>query len=258
MKMENGDKLDEKLSDVLSRAVLLDAESSFADRDAFQNWLEEGVQRQELVRRRKIRRIGLGAVAVFVCVCLLSGSFMLLTDILPPSLHALLGPGEGVAVPDPNQDITYENGSIVIGGDGNGNVGTWTATFASYEDIPEKYREQIVWFEDMPEGYELEQVAIKSGINYESYIISYYNEMGGSLRVKKIIEENPSESVTVLSNFDEEFYLNRTFVYKKFADSSVIYAYLQDKAIIYILDSGFIEQTKIEAMIASTKIGLNM
>ena len=55
MKMGNGNKLDEKLSEALSRAVLSETESLFDDRDAFQNWLEKGAQRQTRLKRLSSR-----------------------------------------------------------------------------------------------------------------------------------------------------------------------------------------------------------
>ena len=186
MKQETENKLDEMLRDALQEAAYAEREPSFADRDAFQNWLEEGRCRRNLARRRKIRCAGLAAAAVFLCVFLLSGSLFFLSDSLPPSLQNLLTPDEGIATPDCGQDLTCENGSIVIGGDGNGNAGTWTATFASYEELPEKYREQIIWFENMPEGYELENIKIQRNDNYFSMVTTYNCSGCEKLRIKQM------------------------------------------------------------------------
>lgn len=253
MKMGNGNELDEKLSEALSQAVLSETESLFAGRDAFQNWLEKGAQRQCLARRRKIRRIGLAAAAVLLCAVLLSGS-LLLSDALPPSLEALLSPWEGMAVPGSDSDITYENGSIVIGGDGNGNVGTWTATFASYDDIPEKYREQIVWFEEMPEGYELESVEIINTTNKSKLIASFVSLKGRLVIKQSKYEEN---SVAVLSDISEEAFIANKTVYIEKIDRATTYTFFEGTQIVYIIDQVNLPKEKIEALLASTKTGWN-
>lgn len=257
MKMGNGNELDEKLSEALSQAVLSETESLFAGRDAFQNWLEKGAQRQCLARRRKIRRIGLAAAAVLLCAVLLSGS-LLLSDALPPSLEALLSPWEGMAVPGSDSDITYENGSIVIGGDGNGNVGTWTATFASYDDIPEKYREQIVWFEEMPEGYELESVEITRTPNDEYLTLTFCNRTITVMTVKQRAVAQNMTDATILYEFDSEIEIGGYIVYRKTADYADSYAYICDNNFISLFCFANEKQEKIEAMIASTRTGLKM
>ncbi len=257
MKMQNGDKLDEKLSEVLSRAVLSETESSFADRDAFQNWLEEGAQRQTLVRRRKIRRIGLAAAAVFVCALLLSGSFMVLTDTLPPSLQALLGPGEGVASPDVNSDVESGNGNVVIGGDGNGNTGTWSATFTSYDDIPEKYREQIVWFEEIPEGYELDSIEITKNLYSIEYISNFYADGHLTLLVKQTMYLSKEYKTTILNGYDGEVQIGKYMTYTKKMRNAMMYFYHDKESEISIFDFSDLTQKKIEAMIASVRTGWN-
>ncbi len=257
MKTECGNKLDEKLSEVLCRAVISETKSSFSDRDTFQNWLEEGERRQCLARRRKIRRIGFAAAAVFLCAILLTGS-LLLSDALPPSLKALLSPEEGVAVPRADSDITYENGSIVIGGDGNGNVGTWTATFASYDDIPEKYREQIVWFEDMPEGYVLEEINISEAPNNVNFVTQYDCENDIVLVIKQTVHIKHEFDAAVLNKYDERINVDGYSLYKKKIDNVTMYSYVDEKNYMCIMDFSKVTQNKIEAMIASAKTGWNM
>ena len=252
MKTESGNKLDEKLSEALSRAVLSETESSFADRDAFQNWLNEGARCQNLNRRRKIRRAGLAVAAVFLCVILLTGS-LLLSDTLPPSLQALLSPEEGVAVPGFNSNVESGNGNVVIGGDGNGNAGTWTATFTSYDEIPEKYREQIIWFEEMPEGYELESAMLTRNYNSTELFSHYKMKNGIELIVKQTFFEETE--VSVLNDCDAEFKVENQTVYIKKVTESTMYILLKENSEVIIIDYSDLTNKKIEAMIASVKIG---
>ena len=254
MKTECGNKLDEKLSEVLCRAVISETESSFFDRDAFKNWLEEGERRQCLARRRKIRRIGFVAAAVFLCAVLLTGS-LLLTDALPPYLQALLSPGEGVAEPNFNSNAESGNGNVVIGGDGNGNTGTWTATFASYDDIPEKYREQIIWFEEMPEGYELVEIEITQNLN-DIIINQSFKSSEHLLRVKQI--QNKGGKITIVEQADAEIVVSDRAVYRSTIDNAVTYTFLEGNQIVFLLDQAVLNQEKIEAMIASIKTGWSM
>ena len=256
MKTESDNKLDEKLSEALSRAVLSETESSFADRDAFQNWLDEGAQRQNLNRRRKIRRAGLAAAAVFLCAILLTGS-LLLSDALPPSLKALLSPEEGVAVPGFNSNVESGNGNVVIGGDGNGNTGTWSATFASYDEIPEKYREQIIWFEEMPEGYELETINVKQNNTNVSFILKYQGENNSVIVIKQMESETDIPDVKILCEFDVEMKIGDYKVYKKTADNVETFSYVVDDSFISLICFNCGNQNKTEAMIASVKTGLN-
>ena len=257
MKTESRNKLDEKLSDALSRAVLSETESSFADRDAFQNWLEEGARRQLLARRRKIRRIGFAAAAVFLCAVLLTGS-LLLTDVLPPSLQALLSPGEGLAVPDVNSNVESGSGNVVIGGDGNGNTGTWTATFASYDEIPEKYREQIVWFEEMPEGYELVEIEITQNLNNLELVTTYNFNHKKNLRIKQTTYYHNVDKITIFNQYDKKIVMGEFEFYKKISEQYSTYSMTCKNDVVHILDYLHIEQEKIEAMIASIKIGWSM
>lgn len=249
MKMGNGNELDEKLSEALSQAVLSETESLFAGRDAFQNWLEKGAQRQCLARRRKIRRIGLAAAAVLLCAVLLSGS-LLLSDALPPSLEALLSPWEGMAVPGFNSNVEPGNGNVVIGGDGNGNTGSWTATFASYDDVPEKYREQIVWFEEMPVGYELVEIHITQNLNDITIVQKFrYNEQ--VLIVKQM--QYDGNKLGIIERTDEKITLEDKTVYLREIDDAITYVFLEADKIVFLLDQANLKKEKIEAMLASIK-----
>ena len=254
MKTDSGNKLDEKLSDVLSRAVLSETESSFAAQDDFKNWLEEGTQRQHMERRRKIRRAGLAA-AVFLCAVLLTGS-LLLSDALPPSLQGLLGAGEGVAVPETDSDIHAESGNLVIGGDGNGNVGTWTATVASYDDIPEKYREQIVWFEEIPEGYELVEILIIQNLNDITIVQKFVCYDEKELIVKQM--QYDGNKLGIIERVDEEITIGNKTVHLRAIDDAITYVFLEADKIVFLLDQANLEKEKIEAMFASIKTGWSM
>ena len=253
MKTGCGNKLDEKLSEALSQVVFSETESFFADRDALQNWLDEGAQRQNITRHRKIRRAGLAAAAVFLCVVLLTGS-LLLSDALPPSLKALLSPEEGVAVPGFNSNVESGNGNVVIGGDGNGNTGTWTATFTSYDEIPEKYREQIIWFEDMPEGYELETVTLVDNLNTFNFASNFKCDEN-YLLLKQTKQTNDGSRTAILNKYFEPIRIAEKTVYRGMIDGTWNYIYFEDMWNINLIAKSDLSTKKIEAMLASVKIG---
>ena len=261
MNDEFHNNLDEKLSEVLTGAASSMAEPSFSDCDAFRDWLEEGQHRQSLIRHRKIRRAAMTAAAVFVCVLLLSGTLLLLPGTLcsklPPSLQVLLTPGEGVAAPDLDREIESGNGNIVIGSDGNGNIGTWTATFASYEDLPEKYQRQIIWFEEMPEGYELVEICICDNLNSVEFVSRYIVDEINAISIKQTVYLNESFNKTILNKYDVEFQLRDTTIYFRNVNNANMYLYVEGKNVISIFDFRNIDLKKIEAMIASAKTGLN-
>ena len=151
--------VDEKLSEVLTQAAASEMEQRFQSEEEFSSWLKYADQNQTQKRQRRLKR-WLTAAAVFVCLLLSAIGFTggiksaeHLNSFLPDSLESLLRVNESIASPNPGEKITGENGSIVIGGDGNGNMDTWTAAFVSYDDVPEQYKTDLIWFEDMPEGY---------------------------------------------------------------------------------------------------------
>ncbi|MBR4411022.1 MAG: hypothetical protein IKT31_06855, partial [Firmicutes bacterium] len=84
------------------------------------------------------------------------------------------------------------------------------------------------------------------------------NDTGVLLRVKQILNDTKSKNVTALANYDKELYFDETVIYVKTEERAVTYAYTHAGHIIYISDYGFVDQIKIEAMIASTKTGWNM
>lgn len=255
MNEDCANKLDERLSEALKRAAFSEAEPELTESQAFQNWLEEGRRRQSRTRTCKIRRTALAAAAVIVCAFLLTGSLLLLTDYLPPSLQTLLAPEESMASPDSHSAIQAEGGNAVIGGDGNGNSGPWTATFASYEDMPEKYRRQVIWFEDMPEGYELTEIEIRDTLN-RLIVLSRYETKNGNVVLKQLVSKGAD--TVVVETIGEEVRLGGKPVYVKKADDTISYTILMNEHVVQLVDQTNAEKEKIETMIASIRIGWSM
>ena len=245
------DKLDDRLSEMLTEAALSDEKSSFADRAAFQSWLNACEERQNSACRRKIRRAVLAAAAVFACAVLLSGSVLLLSDFLRE-------PEEGLAAPDAGSDIIAEGGNIIIGGDGNGNSGTWAATFASYDDIPEKYRSQVIWFENLPEGYELETVSITRGQQRIEFTSAYSWKKKNVFIVKQVRYYDGTENINIMNGYDDIIEMDGTDIYRKYADGTDTYTFILNDSIVSLLDTESVNTKQIEATIASIKIGWNM
>lgn len=250
--------VDEKLEDALSHAVAAELQqerSMFGSEEEFCSWLEAQEHQRRQNRRRMVKG-GLAAAAVFVCLLFALSGFFPPESILPEGLQSLLGIEESIASPGPDGEVTEENGSIVIGGDGNGNLDTWTATFASYEDIPEQYQEQIIWFEEMPEGYELVDIEINR--NYAG-IDFYYNYIQGKneIVVEHLLNTDNKKKTAILNQYDYESTILDIKVYIKDGKYNTRYIYEDGPGIISIIDYGKIETQKIEAMIASVKTGWN-
>lgn len=250
--------VDEKLEDALSHAVAAELQqerSMFGSEEELCSWLEA----QERLRRNNRRRLvkgGLAAAAVFVCLLLALGSFFPPESVLPEGLQFLLGIEESIASPDPDGDVTEENGSIVIGGDGNGNLDTWTATFASYEDIPEQYQDQIIWFEEMPEGYELEKIEIIQNYN-NCAIYLYYMHENNTLIAEQLLNSDKAETLNILNQYDEVINLLNMQVYVKKGTHNIRYSFGMNGDLVSVIDFYKIEFKKIEALIASVKTDWN-
>jgi len=247
---------DEELSKTLTAAVSARQESGFQSPEEFEAWLRQGEEKRS---RRQLRRLqwGLTAAAVFACAVFLYNAFFASAAILPASVLMPWNPAPTYASPDSESDpsITEENGSIVIGGDGNVNTDTWTATFTSYDDIPEKYKDEIIWFEELPEDYEVSAIKIVQALEEISCETIFQNSQNESLIVKQIARQADEKNVIILNQHDRTLELNDKNIYIKNDSRSLLYIYIEGSNLLHIYDKNYLEQKKIEAMITSTRIG---
>ena len=120
-------EFDDALSKTLSAAVSSRQKASFSSTEDFADWLRQGEQKRKQRRCRRIVYILAAAAAVFAFAIYLCTSCF--ETVLPASILLPWDSTPTYADSDTENNITEENGSIVIGGDGNGNVGEWKATF---------------------------------------------------------------------------------------------------------------------------------
>ena len=247
---------DTELSKTLSVALASRQQVSFSSRDEFSDWLRQGQEKRNRQRRRSLITGTAACAAVFACAFLVWSSG-LISDV---DGRALL-PWNDVptyASSETDSSITEESGSIVIGGDGNGNVGEFLTTYTSYADLPEEYQAEIVWFEEIPEGYELEGIEIEN--EFDRYAIStiFRNENNSTLRIKQLSSLSENEIASIISNYNEVLHVAKFDIYVGTNNSNTTYALITEKNGIYIMDNSHIAQNKIEAMIASIKTGWSM
>ena len=199
-------------------------------------------RRQREIRRYILRRRAASAVAIFACIFFIIGSLYTKGFFQPEEIHA----GHS-----PKKSVTVENGSVVIGGDGNGNAETWTATFTTYEDIPDAYQKKLVWFDYIPEGYEINKIEIKETGELLICEMILENTVSGEITIEEIrgIAEN---SVMVLKEYSAVSEINQIKVYlKKEKKKEYRVFYIGDMEVKIISDIEIGKKT--EAMIASVR-----
>lgn len=245
-------EFDDALSKTLSAAVSSRQKASFSSTEDFADWLRQGEQKRKQRRCRRIVYILAAAAAVFAFAIYLCTSCF--ETVLPASILLPWDSTPTYADSDTENNITEENGSIVIGGDGNINTDTWTATFTSYDDLPEKYKEEIIWFEDLPEGYEITQIKIHQKMNtiFFDIVLSAFDDK--VLRIKQICNNDDRNETAILNQYPQKIQINATDVFMKQGDEYNSYAYAKAGSIIYLYDSIKQDRKKIEALIASIKI----
>ena len=156
-------EFDDALSKTLSAAVSSRQKASFSSTEDFADWLRQGEQKRKQRRCRRIVYSLAAAAAVFAFAIYLCTSCF--ETVLPASILLPWDSTPTYADSDTENNITEENGSIVIGGDGNENMGEWKATFTSYEDIPEKYREELEWIKTLPDEYQIKRIDMVRELN---------------------------------------------------------------------------------------------
>ena len=244
-------EFDDALSKTLSAAVSSRQKASFSSTEDFADWLRQGEQKRKQRRCRRIVYILAAAAAVFAFAIYLCTSCF--ETVLPASILLPWDSTPTYADSDTENNITEENGSIVIGGDGNTNTDTWTATFTSYDDLPEKYKEEIIWFEELPEGYEVGQIEIEQRTALTVIKTSVTSQSKEVLRIKQTIFNDQYNTSAILNQYDTIISCQDKTVYIKQESYETLYMFIYEKSAIKQ-----VSQNKIETMIASIKIGLNM
>lgn len=255
-KANDASDFDTELSKTLSAALASRQQVSFSSRDEFSDWLRQGQEKRNRQRRRSLITGTAACAAVFACAFLVWSSG-LISDV---DGRALLPWNDAPTYASSEKDssITEESGSIVIGGDGNGNVGEFLTTYTSYADLPEKYQAEIVWFEEIPAGYELEGIEIGKGFN--SCLIStiFSAPDGSNIYCKQFNAENDSQIASVINECDETLCIDNEYVYVTEDNTGKTYASIQQGHRIDIYAPNNLPEKAIEAMIASIKTGWNM
>lgn len=247
---------DMELSKTLSAALASRQQVSFSSRGEFSDWLRQGQEKRNRQRRRSLITGMTACAAVFACAFLTwsSGLFSYVDG------RALLPWNDAPTYASSEKDssITEESGSIVIGGDGNGNVGEFITTYTGYDDLPAEYQSEIVWFEEIPEGYELEGIEIER--EFDRYAIStiFRNKNNSTLRIKQLLSQSNSGIASIINQCDENIHVAEMDIYVRVNNGNVTYAFLTNGNRIDINVNNQVDQNKIEAMIASIKIGWSM
>lgn len=256
MKANDASDFDMELSKTLSAALASRQQVSFSSRDEFSDWLRQGQEKRNRQRRRSLITGTAACAAVFACAFLVWSSG-LISDV---DGRALL-PWNDVptyASSETDSSITEESGSIVIGGDGNGNVGKLISTYTSYDELPEEYKQEIIHFEYIPEGYELYSIEIEKQFSNDAVLSIFTNHDGIMLRIKQISSQNHDDIASIINQCDEIIHCGEYEVYANTSDHTDSYALLTNGNRIDIFANEQISTNEIEAMIASIKIGLNM
>lgn len=187
-------------------------------KEEFDRWLKNAKRNQ---LRKRWRRM-VSVAAVFLCLILGSG----LLYHLPAGDPTFAGLSH-------SDHVEEQGGSIVIGGDGNGNVGIWTATFTSYEDIPEQYKDEIVWFEGLPEGYELKEIKMQRELDSLIVRVNYWSKEG-EITVKEVASNEDTARVLLLNNYQYYGEYAEISVYYKRVNKKTRYSFYIDDMIVVI------------------------
>lgn len=255
-KANDASDFDTELSKTLSAALASRQQVSFSSRDEFSDWLRQGQEKRNRQRRRSLITGTAACAAVFACAFLVWSSG-LISDV---DGCALLPWNDAptYASSETDSSITEESGSIVIGGDGNGNVGSHIAIYTNYDDIPNTYQREIIWFEHIPEGYTLDTIEIENNLDRHTISTSYSKNKSIYMRIKQLNIPADNEIASIINQCDEILQVNAIDVYLKEWDNRTVYAFIVDDTRIDICTNGDTAQNEIEAMIASIKTGWNM
>ena len=220
--------LDEKIAQaVLSRPL-----SKKMSDEEFEAWLEEGQRKYVKKRRRK----GTVVASFLVCVFLSASVFGMIPVL-----------GESSAAPDDDMTIVEQDGNLIIGSNGSEGVGN----SVKIDNLPEKYSDKLIWFEDMPKGYTFDSVKVKTEIEKLNKFTITYKFNDSELVIIEKETDLESMDVTVLNNYDKILTLDGIDLYMKDNTDLNYYAFSINGMIIKILADKEIKEKEIEAMVAS-------
>ncbi len=248
-------EFDDALSKTLSAAVSSRQKASFSSTEDFADWLRQGEQKRKQRRCRRIVYILAAAAAVFAFAIYLCTSCF--ETVLPASILLPWDSTPTYADSDTENNITEENGSIVIGGDGNGNVGEWKATFTSYDDLPLRYQSEFIWFAFLPDDYDIYKIKIKENYRTREYDTIFKKKQGQTLIIRQVISLEKTVGPKIINHYDDIILINGKDIYFKGNSESNVYMFIEEKNLIHVIDSEKMDVQKIEAMIASIKTGQN-
>ena len=197
---------------------------------------------------RKMRRKKV-LCKVTVCLCALFLAWGLY-------LGGLLEPEESQAGWISDEKKETERGSYVIGGDGNGTMEIWTAVFQSAEEIPEDYRRKLIWFGEIPEGYELEKLEVQKSRTLEKMKTTLLAEDGTEIVIQEKTDIQ-SQKVSILNQVDEVKQIGQNEAYFKCQDGYLYCTFFYDGKEVSIRTPENMRK-ETEAMVASVRTGLNM
>lgn len=215
---EIGKKLEEalELGDFSELEDLIEMPSP----ETFAKWTELGVEKHN---KRVRRKRTLAACAIFVVVCV--SALIAIKCIAPPEVEA--GPDDRLGI-----DITDMES---------------TTTYDSWNDLPSDIKDQFIEIKDLPDGYEVEKIEVKEGINAiklniflknpkrEVYIRQSFVLNGG---MPKLEVTNNNEKIALL---DKDVYIEE----RKDINAST-YKYIIDNIAIDIIFYGDVELTHVE------------
>lgn len=220
------------------------SDTGTSEGDEFRKLLDAACRQRE-TRRRILRRRAVSLAAVFVCIFSLLGGLY---------FKGFFQPEESQAGRKPDTSVNLENGSVIIGGDGNGNMGTWTGQFSAYEDIPDTYRQEMIWFDDIPEMYDVKEIRIQRTENCQKVKIVFIEKNADEIKIEeeKRNDENADDITSVLNNFEHQKVVNGIAVYYKQTEESVKYIFTVESTAVKITGDKHMDK-EIEAMIASVR-----
>ncbi|MCI8608393.1 MAG: hypothetical protein HFE73_01980 [Firmicutes bacterium] len=207
---------DEKIS---PNAYIEDKDAHFSDEKAFVQWMK-AIKRKHL--RQKRQRYAFVA-AMLVCA-------LLTADLLQDTSFSQ----QIFAGNSPRDNVEVNGGSIVIGGDGNEHVGTWVATFHNYEAIPEQYKEEIIQFNKMPDGYELKEIQLKRNLDVFNIRIKYTNR-DSLVQIKEEKLEGDGTDVMILNGYQESETYQNIETFKKQVDGFRMHAFVYKEKLITVI-----------------------
>ncbi|MDD6816884.1 MAG: hypothetical protein PUE84_10625 [Firmicutes bacterium] len=223
------------------------SDTGTSERDELRKLLDAACRQRE-TRRRILRRRAVSLAAVFVCIFSLLGGLY---------FKGFFQPEESQADRNKDKPAAAENGSIVIGGNGSGNLEMWTAVFSAYEDIPDVYRQEMVWFDCIPEGYEVRSIEIQNMKTLQKTMITLQSLSSEEIRIEELKYDLENDAVAIFNNYEKNEEINGIEVYSRTEKKRRHYAFYFEGTELKIKVPAD-KRKETEAMIASVRTDSNM